>query len=683
MLPEDDDMGIESEDDEIAEEEIQTESGFGSVIVVDNLPCVSPEKYEKLLGVVTRLFSRVGTIREGGLWMPTDPETKDSLGFAFIEFLTPAEAHAAREQTNGYKLDKSHTFVVNMFDDFEKYLKVTDEYQPPAPKEYVPTDNLLEWMMDRRGRDQFVVRYGDETEVHWHDAARRQPEEVYKRTFWTESFVQWSPRGTYLATVHRQGVAVWGGPKFVRLMRFSHPGCVLIDFSPCEKYLISYSSQEPNNPREKASLTLNIFDIRNGKKLRNFTGGTEDFAVGAAAGPGGSLKWPVFKWAGGCDDKYFARLGKNAISVYETPDMGLLDKKSLKLDGVHDFAWSPAEPILCAYQTEQSGGNLPARISLVRMPDRQELRQKNLFSVSDVKMFWHPQGDYLAVRVERYTKTRKSTYSAFELFSLKERDIPMEILELPDKSEKIIDFQWEPRGNRFAILHGDGPRPTFSLYCMKDLKTTARGVQLIGTLPNKQANCMSWSPQGKFLILGGLKALNGQLEFFNADDFETLNAAEHFMCTDIDWDPTGRYVATSVTSIHQMENGYNIWLFNGELLYRTPKERFYQYLWRPRQPTLLTPEQERDILKNLKQRTKRFEEEDEALALESDAGLVAMRKKLMKDWEDWLESKREWIEQNEATRRAILGDRLQEGEFTVEQVEVEDKLGTTEELIAA
>jgi hypothetical protein len=25
----------------------------------------------------------------------------------------------------------------------------------------------------------------------------------------------------------------------------------------------------------------------------------------------------VFKWAGGADDKYFAKIGKNAISIYE------------------------------------------------------------------------------------------------------------------------------------------------------------------------------------------------------------------------------------------------------------------------------------------------------------------------------------------------------------------------------
>ena len=45
---------------------------------------------------------------------------------------------------------------------------------------------------------------------------------------------------------------------------------------------------------------------------------------------------------------------------------------------------------------------------------------------ADVRLFWHPQGDYLAVQVDRFTKTRKSTYTSFELFSVKERDIPME-----------------------------------------------------------------------------------------------------------------------------------------------------------------------------------------------------------------------------------------------------------------
>ena len=50
---------------------------------------------------------------------------------------------AARDQTNGYKLDRSHTFAVTLFDDFERYAKVPDGYQEPEAKPYQPTVRLM------------------------------------------------------------------------------------------------------------------------------------------------------------------------------------------------------------------------------------------------------------------------------------------------------------------------------------------------------------------------------------------------------------------------------------------------------------------------------------------------------------------------------------------------------------
>lgn len=50
----------------------------------------------------------------------------------------------------------------------------------------------------------------------------------------------------------------------------------------------------------------------------------------------------MFKWSP--DDQYVARCqaGKNGmISVYETPSMRLLDKKSIKVDDIVDFDWVP------------------------------------------------------------------------------------------------------------------------------------------------------------------------------------------------------------------------------------------------------------------------------------------------------------------------------------------------------
>jgi translation initiation factor 3 subunit B len=48
--------------------------------------------------------------------------------------------------------------------------------------------------------------------------------------------VTWSPQGTYLATFHKQGIALWGGDEFSRIGKFGHQGVQMIDFSPCERF---------------------------------------------------------------------------------------------------------------------------------------------------------------------------------------------------------------------------------------------------------------------------------------------------------------------------------------------------------------------------------------------------------------------------------------------------------------
>ena len=316
-----------------------TQVGYSSVIFVANLPVVPPEKYEKLVAVVRKIYSQIGTIREDGLWMPVDEATQLSKGVVFIEFTSPAEAAAAAEQTDGYKLDKQHVFKVSTLDDFERFSAVPDDYAPPPDKPFEPRNDMMSWLLDSRGRDQFVVRFGDESEVYWNDAAAKRPEEIYRRSFWTESYVQWSPRGNYITTVHRQGIALWGGPSFQRLARMQHPSLQFLDFSPGERFVATCSVQEPTGPRDATQVSVCFFDTRSGRKLRAFTGGLDDFMLPGAASAAGrgvraaarvpraashapplspqGLAWPVFKWAGGADDKYFAKIGKNAISIYD------------------------------------------------------------------------------------------------------------------------------------------------------------------------------------------------------------------------------------------------------------------------------------------------------------------------------------------------------------------------------
>ncbi|KAL2234304.1 eukaryotic translation initiation factor 3 subunit B [Sesamum indicum] len=683
-LPPAEDFGIVSDDEDLKKEEsLEFEEGFGNIIVVDNLPVVPKEKFEKLEGVVRKIYSQIGVIKEDGLWMPVDPETQKTLGYCFIEYNTPQEAELAKEKTNGYKLDRSHIFAVNMFDDIEKFMKVPEEWAPPETKPYTPGENLQKWLTDEKARDQFVIRAGTDTEVLWNDARQSKPELVYKRSYWTESFVQWSPLGTYLATVHRQGAAVWGGATtFNRLMRYAHPQVKLIDFSPGERFLVTYSSHEPSNPRDTHRVVINIFDVRTGKVMRDFKGSADEFATGGTGGVSG-VSWPVFRWGGGKDDKYFARIGKNVISVYETETFTLIDKKSIKVENVVDFSWSPTDPILALFVPELGGGNQPARVSLVQIPSKEELRQKNLFSVSDCKMYWQSNGDYLAVKVDRYTKTKKSTYTGFELFRIKERDIPIEVLELENKNDKIIAFAWEPKGHRFAVIHGDNPRPDVSFYSMRSGTNIGR-VSKLTTLKGKQANALYWSPAGRFIILAGLKGFNGQLEFYNVDELETMAQAEHFMATDVEWDPTGRYVVTAVTSVHEMENGFNVWSFNGKLLYRIPRDHFFQFLWRPRPPSFLSPEKEEEIAKNLKKYSKKYEAEDQDVSLLLSEQDREKRRMLKEEWDRWVSEWKRLHEEEKLERQKLRDGEASddEEEYEAKEVEIEELLDVSEEVIS-
>jgi len=232
---------MDDEDDQI-EPELTMEIGFAKIIVVDNIPVVPPEKYEKLRNVLTKIFGTIGTIRE--LYMPLDDHNVTK-GYAFVEFTTAEAAESAIAKTNGYKLDKAHIFRVNSYDDFQKYSAVPDEYVQPQPKPYEPRENLRAWLVHPRATDQYCIRYGDMTEILWNDLTPgKEPEVVAKRLKWTDTYAAWSPLGTYLLTIHtNKGVAIWGGEKWDKLMRFAHPGVKLIDFSPCEKYLVTASPQ--------------------------------------------------------------------------------------------------------------------------------------------------------------------------------------------------------------------------------------------------------------------------------------------------------------------------------------------------------------------------------------------------------------------------------------------------------
>lgn len=56
--------------------------------------------------------------------------------YIFLEFKDRAAAEEAVRQRNNYKLDKQHTFLCNVFTDFDKYEGIPEEFVAPTPQPY-------------------------------------------------------------------------------------------------------------------------------------------------------------------------------------------------------------------------------------------------------------------------------------------------------------------------------------------------------------------------------------------------------------------------------------------------------------------------------------------------------------------------------------------------------------------
>ena len=388
------------------------------------------------------------------------------------------------------------------------------------------------------------------------------------------------------------------------------------------------------------------------------------------------MMWPAFKWSH--DDEYFARLGDDCIAVYESSSMKLLKdpktekRTSVHIDGVQQFEWSPTDNYIALWVPEHQ--NQPAKVVLMEMPTRVELRQKNLFNVADLHMHWHDEGHFLCVKVDKHSKSKKTLNSVFEIFRIRDKDVPIEVLEF-NKDMQIMAFAWECKGIRFGIIHTEGQsnRTDVSFYSMGS-KYNGK-VSLIKTLEKKAATLLFWSPAGSIVLMANLKGTSGQLEWVDVNAMQTIGEAEHFMCSDVEWDPTGRYVSTSVSHWrHQMENGYNIWTSQGRQLKHQRQDKFYQLLWRPRPPSLLTVAQEKDVRKNLRSFSAKYEAED-AMArsgMQGEAKIICQQKSAA--FEEWLKLKDDEYKAQRQTRIDMRGGLESDNESAYTLVEDVDEV---------
>lgn len=70
-------------------------------------------------------------------------------------------ALAAAKSTNNYKIDKYHTFKVNLFTDFKKFEDIPENWEPPKPQPFKAASDLHYHLLEPDAYDQFCVLCGN------------------------------------------------------------------------------------------------------------------------------------------------------------------------------------------------------------------------------------------------------------------------------------------------------------------------------------------------------------------------------------------------------------------------------------------------------------------------------------------------------------------------------------------
>jgi translation initiation factor 3 subunit B len=629
--------------------------------------------------------------------MPSDPETEKTRGFCIAQFGSKQDAQRAMEGLNGVALDKLHTLKVIKIDDFEG---ITDRREEFVYKQTIPRCSRRDhrdWLKDSNCREQFLLRHGNNTEIFWHDTLAGEPQLYYggdrekqSGKIWCDWKVQWSPQGAYIATFHKQGIALWSGDKFQKWkVRFPHEGVKYAEFSPDERFLLTWNGTHPADQDENA---VKVFQVLTGE-----TRWKSRTPVYSPSGGQGS-DFPHFLWSK--DGKYIAEI-KNETTIYvrETETFEAIKDdegraRSLKYENLVTFQWSPKDNIISLWTKEND--NNPARLVLVEIPSRRELTSRSRTQV-EAKLHWQSDGDYLCLESTKVSKSKtgKVQYGAtnLEIIRMREKNYPVDTVEI---KETVKTFHWETGGSRFGVIttDADGHRPQLRFFVLGTEKCT--NVATID-LPTPSYNSIFWAPLGQYFVVAAMgSGTNGDLLFGGLmpdNKLEILHKEEHFMLTSVEWDPSSRYVITAVTQAmrddqgfrYQMEAGYAIFTFQGRKLVGTvQKEKLYSIHWRPHPPSLLDTKSQQNVKKNIKTFSKRYDAEDDKAKESARQAFNKDREEKRNAFKDILDRiddvKAEKEEEN--TWGDAFAEAMSGVDWTKDEQIFEEELDATEELIA-
>eukprot|EP00049_Salpingoeca_infusionum_P024094 m.14720 g.14720 ORF g.14720 m.14720 type:complete len:673 (+) comp6421_c0_seq1:360-2378(+) len=592
----------------------------GNVLVIVGLPNAPKASLEKLKAFAVKNVFAKKKVPSGTLELSTN-DAGGSTGTGFMRFSTREQLVDAARKIKDLPFDKTHRLNSFPLAEYDDIMATSDECELPNIRD-AGIAALVEggWLLREDANDQFFVM--QEGRVNVKVNRKNGADQVASDPRW-DTKCDWSPLGTYLAQLHPRGVVLWGGDKFEQVGRVPHAHARLIRFSPCEKYLVTYSDQAGGESQ--------IWDLATLKNLRKFPTREREQVI-------------RFSF----DDKYFSFVQNNQLVVFETATMQPL--RNLPKE-VQEARWSPSQNAIAYWSAEKAGR--PARVAVLDIPSKKDLAVKGFFQVQSVSLEWQASGAHLCAIVDRRSKNNKSLSTQLELFQMNKANVPVVRLE---SKFLISSVSFAPKGDFMIIQHTQKHVPhQFPLDRIKAqevsqqefrqwrrmqqtthyslLKIESEKVSTVYTQIGALSTA-TWSPNGNhYVLVFEMGRPDCRLVFCNAKSQRLQESGNHEAANMIAFDPSGRYVVTALLDGQNQDSGYHIWSAHGQLLDRQSVKHMDDFQWRPRPASLLTSEDEQKIRKTIKKYHPQFHAQDLMLRQRASEEEIRKRQEHLARWE--------------------------------------------------
>jgi len=174
---------------------------------------------------------------------------KESFPCAILRFEEKSLFELATKELANFEFGSKIMLQCVPFDDIEMYRNLGDNFVLAKSDKVgtMFTDDCRNWMLDEKCREQLLLRYQQETEIHsWHSFDGLQKyycgeKQKEQNKVWCDWEVHWSPHGNFVTTFHKPGILIWGGDEMQNKRRFMHNQVTNVQFSPTEKYLVTWN----------------------------------------------------------------------------------------------------------------------------------------------------------------------------------------------------------------------------------------------------------------------------------------------------------------------------------------------------------------------------------------------------------------------------------------------------------